>query len=65
MWKIENPNKYYFLGIKKSIIIKKSYINVPGITMQCSGNQKDILFNDFSDITVWKYVKVIIIMFYI
>lgn len=33
--------------------------------MQCSGNQKDILFNDFSDVTVWKYVKVIIIKFYI
>lgn len=43
----------------------KSYINVPGVTMQCSKSSKDISFNDFSDIKVWKYVKVIIIKFYI
>ena len=32
--------------------------------MQCSGNRKSISFNDFSDIIVWKYVKAIIIKFY-
>ena len=47
------------------MIITKSYINVPGVTMQCSKSSKNISFNDFSDIKVWKYVKVIIIKFYI